>query len=203
VSPAKRSGAKRSAKKATKKAARKAAVVSIPSPVEVLGEVGAGLDERERRFAYAYAADPNASKAYRVISPDVTPTTARCEGMRMKRRPDVAEFITTLQKELLEQFDATAERTVEELAFRVFLDPAELHDENGVLLPLHKMPAHVRRAIGGIKYKNGLPSEVKLVDHSVELLMKYHKLLVDRTEHDVTPRLAELMRAAEERVQHG
>jgi phage terminase small subunit len=148
---AKRSGAKRSAKKATKKAARKAAAVTIPSPVEVLGEVGSTLSEKQHRFCVLYAANPNARAAYQEAFGNESAGAAKTEGYKLLQLPAVKEFVSTLRAELLERYNVTNERIIEEYARIAFVDLAELYGEDGKLLPVHEMPEHARRAVAGIE----------------------------------------------------
>lgn len=215
--------AKRSAKKAPAKrkrpsgaARRKAASQPmIPSPVEVLGEVGSTLTEKQHRFCVLYAANPNARAAYSQAFGNESAGAARTEGHRLLQLPAVKEFISTLRTELLAKFNVTNERIIEEYARIAFVDLAELYGEDGKMLPVHEMPEHARRAIAQIeveelfdgtgkdKVQVGFTTKLKLNTKrdALQDLARIQKMLVDRTEHDVSPRLAELMRAAEERLE--
>lgn len=93
--------------------------------------------------------------------------------------------------------EVTAERLVQELANIAFLDPYDVIDDNGHMRPLRDMPAHVRRAIGGLKIttKDGerffqVTTEPKILDKmkAIELLGKWSqiKMFVDRVETDAT-----------------
>lgn len=190
---AKRSGKKRAAKKA----GRKPAAVTIPSPDEVLGEVGASLNEKQRAFAHAYAAEPNRTKAYMLAYGVESENVAVVNARRLLLNPAVAELVNAIRAPILEQYDATAERTIEELAYLVFLDPAELYDEAGALLPIRLMKPHVRRAIASIEYTKFGP-KVKLVSKEamVGLLMRYHGLLKDKVEHSADESFTALMAQA-------
>lgn len=206
---------KKAVKKATKKAARKAAVVTIPSPDEVLGSIGSTLTEKQYRFCVLYAANPNGRAAYQQAFGNESADAARTEAAQLLKLPAVRELVSTLRAQLLEKFNVTNERIVEEYARIAFVDLAELYGENGKLLPVHEMPEHARRAIAAIeveelfegagkdRMQTGFTTKLKLnrKRDALQDLAKIRKMLVDRTEHDVSPRLAELMRAAEERLE--
>lgn len=212
--------AKRPAKKARKKkpsgaSRRKALAAAIPAPDEVLGPVGSTLTEKQYRFCVLYAANPNGRAAYQQAFGNESADAARTEAAQLLKLPAVRELVSTLRKELLEKFNVTNERIIEEYSRLAFVDLAELYGEDGKLLPVHEMPEHARRAIAAIEVDElfegagkdrqqvGFTTKLKLnrKRDALQDLAKIRKMLVDRTEHDVSPRLAELMRAAEERLE--
>jgi hypothetical protein len=160
----------------------------------VLGEIGATLTEKQKQFAYIYAGRPNAAAAYREAFPGCTEDTCATNGPRLLKDPAVVELVTALRAPILEQYDATAARTIEELSYAALLDPGELYDAEGKLLPVHQMPTHVRRAIASIEYgKFGLKIKLVSKEAAVGLLMRYHGLLKDKTEHSLSESLEALL----------
>lgn len=173
-------------KPATKKTPAKAArprARAVPA-IEMLGAIGATLTEKQRRFAHLYAARPNATTAYLEAFGNASRNAAAVEAARLLRKPEVAELVATLVQARMAKLDATAERTIKELAYCALFDPAGLYDAKGKLLPIQEMPEEVRRVITGIEYKNGKPVKVRFVpkDRALELMGRYHKLFVDRLE---------------------
>ncbi len=95
---------------------------------------------------------------------------------------------------VLRSAQATAENTIEQLARGAFYDMRRLFDDQGNIKPLHELSEADAAMIGGfeIVLKNAAAGDgvidrvlkVKLVDRSkyVEMLAKYHKLLVERVE---------------------
>lgn len=160
------------------------AVAPIPSPDAVLGAIGATLTEKQRRFAHLYAADPNATAAYQQAFGNESRGAAKSEGFKLLQQPEIAEYVASLVQPRIEKVDAGAERTVKELAYCAFFDPAGLFDAKGDLLPIPQMAEEVRRVITGIEYKDGKPVKVRFVakDRALELMGRYHKLFVDRLE---------------------
>lgn len=55
------------------------------------------MNERQRRFAEAYAADPNATRA--AVAAGYSAKTARSIGAENLTKPDIAEYIKALQAE--------------------------------------------------------------------------------------------------------
>lgn len=93
--------------------------------------------------------------------------------------------------------DISPKRILEELARLAFLDPRKLFDEQGELVPIHKLDEETAAAIAGLDHeeiysgrgkdrqKIGRTAKVKLIQktQALELLGKYHKLFTDRVEH--------------------
>ena len=112
---------------------------------------------------------------------------------QVDRRPVVQERIRELQGRIEEGIvnaqaapAVTVARVLEEYGHIAFLDPAQAWDENGNLLPIHKMPEHVRRAIAGIEYESrekvGRLAKLKFVDKkgALDSIAKYLGMFIER-----------------------
>jgi phage terminase small subunit len=124
-----------------------------------------------------------------------------------------------LQQMLLEHFgelEITAKRTFEEIARIAFSDPAELFDENGDMLPLHKMTPSQRAAIASIDFETVLRGrgnaampvttvKIKLWDKpgALKVLAQHYKIINDDKEglNALAGELAVQLRAGRERAQ--
>ncbi len=105
------------------------------------------LTERKRRFALAYIESPNATEA--AIKAGYSLRTAKQQGSRLLTDVDVSSFLAPRQKKLEERQELSTERLDEETIRCAHYDLAEAYDEEGNVLPIHKIPPDVRRAIDG------------------------------------------------------
>jgi phage terminase small subunit len=177
------------------------------------------MREKHERFAIEYIKDRNATQA--AIRAGYSPKTAGSQGNRLLQNAEIATRIANLTEKACKRAHATAEDVIQALSDMLFLDPAELLDNDGNPLPLDKVPPHVRRCIEGLdaESKPGAteydpdsgdmrevePTTIRKVKFSsrikaAELLGKYHKLFVDRVEHSATEELADRMAAAQRRA---
>lgn len=90
----------------------------------------------------------NASEA--AIHAGWSAKTSRSTGSQILKEPDVQAIIGTRIDKVLHEAELTTERWAKEMACIGHFDPGELYDENDNLIPLNKLPEHVRRAIGSI-----------------------------------------------------
>lgn len=108
------------------------------------------------RFAEAFFRDPsNAGKAYMSVFPDVKKESAWAQGSRWLKDPVVKQRLAELEENASqiaqEKLNIDAERILQEEARIAFLDPRQLYDENGSLLPLNNLPEDVARALDSVK----------------------------------------------------
>jgi len=131
-------------------------------------------------------------------------------------RPEVKEAI---QRELALRFgelEITAKRTFEEIGRIAFSDPAELFDENGSLLPLHRMTPHQRAAISSMDFETTFRGrgddatpvttvKIRLWDKTsmLKLLGQHFKIIHDDKDglNALAGELANQLRAGRERAQ--
>ena len=119
------------------------------------------LTEQQLRFVQEYAADPNATQAYRRAFPGTTYLTARVEGCKLLTNPNVQAELKAARAEYARRARVSGVRVLKELAGIAFVDPADAFDPDpnggpGVLRPLHEIPPAARRAIESVKVKRRL-----------------------------------------------
>ena len=103
------------------------------------------LNARQRQFIVEYCVDKNATQAY--IRAGYSPTSAHVEGPKLLANPRVAAEIASELAQQTKEIRIDAIRILTEYARIAFADTSKAFDGEGRLLPLHKMPADVRRSI--------------------------------------------------------
>lgn len=111
-----------------------------------------GLTERQFRFAHFYAMSGVGADA--AIRAGYAKTSARETASEILAKSNVADLVAELRKEHLNKLGVRTDRVLQELAASAFLDPNEVLDEDGDLLPVGRMPERARRAIKKIKVRN-------------------------------------------------
>lgn len=148
------------------------------------------LNARHERFAHVVVKNGgNAAAAYREVYPKASRATAETEGPALLRRPQVARRVAQLTAPQLAKIDASAESIKLELARVAKVDIAQAFDAKGRVLPIHKMPEDVRRAISSIERdtKGNLKIRFWSKNEAAGLLAKHHGLLREILEvKDVT-----------------
>jgi len=111
-----------------------------------------GLTAKERELCDLVMDNPGRSLdwIYERSSYAARGTRLGLAAAQVLRRPQCREYLVAQRRELAKAKLIERADLVEALAGIAFLDPADLFDENGELLPVGKMPAHVRKAIASI-----------------------------------------------------
>lgn len=82
------------------------------------------LTSREQRFADEYIANGrNATKAYKIISPNAKDTTAASKGYEWIRKGEISRYIRDKTKERLDASNLTAQDVIDELISIGFARP--------------------------------------------------------------------------------
>ncbi len=147
-----------------------------------------------QRFVEEYVAMlcPNAKEA--AIRAGYSPRTAKQTGYKLLKNPAIEAEIKAASAARVKRIRMSADDVLVGLAEIASVDPVELVDENDSLLPLRKIPAHVRRAIASIEFEGlyggrgknrkiiGRNCKVKLWDKkgALDTLAKHHTLLTER-----------------------
>lgn len=101
----------------------------------------------------------------------------------------------------------TDEMVLSEIRLMCRFDIRKLYDKNGALLPVHELDAatarmvmtaevdEIKRGSGDVRVKVGETTKIKVYDKlkALELAAKSRRLLVDKTEHDVSERLEDIL----------
>ena len=106
------------------------------------------LGNKNKGSAWAYA------KVYNAKNKKIANSNAgKLLGME-KIRAYISEIESKIEQKLISRVVATRERIIDEESCIAFLDPKDLFDDDGRLLPVKNMPEHVRRAIASFKIKS-------------------------------------------------
>lgn len=143
------------------------------------------LLEMEELFVSEYVKDFNATQA--AIRAGYAKRTAKQQGHKLLRRPEVAEAIGRLTNRVLARNEVNASRVVAWLLERAELDAGEMFGEDGELLPVKAMPEHVRRCVESYEMTKFGP-KVKLQPRqgAIDALAKYHQLFVEKMQVEHT-----------------
>jgi phage terminase small subunit len=115
------------------------------------------LTEQQLRFCMEYAADPNATQAYRRAFKGVTYKTANVEGSRLLANPSIQAELEAARKDYRRHCRVSFARIVREIAAIAHADPADIWTEdpegNPVLRPWAEISPAARKTIQSIKLK--------------------------------------------------
>lgn len=159
------------------------------------------LTPRQAVFVYEYLIDGNATRA--AIAGGCPAASAHVTGARWLKNAKVAAAIEDAQARVAQKLEITVERTARELAKIAYGDIAEMFDEDGNLLPVHRMSDTARAAIAGVEVETvDGPGRVRTVTHKVKradkvqalkLLGQYQKMYTEKIEHDGRVTLEQLI----------
>jgi len=121
--------------------------------------------------------------------------SAAVQGSKWYRIPKVRAEIDAAMERRSERVEVKQDDVLRTLLALMNADIGEAFDENGRLKPIHKIPAHVRKAIAGVesfeefeghgkeRVAIGEVRKVKFWDktRAIEMAMKHLGLLVDRS----------------------
>lgn len=152
------------------------------------------LTDKEILFCKEYVASAKLNATQAAINAGYSEKTARQIGYENLTKPYIVDYIQQLMEEREKRLEVSADRVVKELACIGFVDPKDLYDENGNLLPVHKLPENIRRAIANIKISSLgggegedakpiiLKQELKLIDKrgGLELLGRHLAMWKDQ-----------------------
>jgi phage terminase small subunit len=153
-----------------------------------------GLTARQARFVAEYCVSLNATSA--AIKAGYSDKGADSWGAQLLSNPKVRAEIAKKTGKVFTKLEISAERVLEEIAKLAFFDPRKLFESDGSPKQLHELDDETAMAVAGFefvelfegtgdeKHAYGLLKKYKLTDKraSLELLGKYLKLFVDRTE---------------------
>ena len=106
------------------------------------------LTPKQARFAAEYLVDLDASRA--AVAAGYSQKAAGQIGYQLLQKNLVQVAIAKGQAEKAKRINISADRVIQELSLIAFADIKDAFDDDGTLLPIPKMPEHIRRAIAGI-----------------------------------------------------
>lgn len=142
-----------------------------------------GLTPKQAAFVREYLVDLNGTQA--AIRAGYSKKTASKMAYELLHDvPYVMEAIDKAKAERLERLKLKADDVLVELARIATLDVARACDEEGNLLPPHKMPEDVRRAVSGVE-QSLVGMKYRFADklRALELIGKHLTMFKDQVEH--------------------
>ena len=110
------------------------------------------LTALEERFVAEYLIDLNGTQAYLRSHPDCkSVNSAGVLAIRLLRKARVRARVAASKARHIARLDRTAENLLTLIWDGSCYDPMEMLDDEGRLLPMSRMPAHVRRQIEGVE----------------------------------------------------
>lgn len=110
------------------------------------------LTAQQVAFCHSVAAGLTATSAYLTHFPGVKKRSAQTMSCNLMKRLSVKRFLAALRAPLQEETSAEVARLVKETCRIAFSDPRQMFDQTtGDLLPFHKMPEEIARAVASVK----------------------------------------------------
>jgi len=107
----------------------------------------------------------------------------------LMKKPKIANAIEKYRQNIMQEFDITPKKVLQEIAATAFSDFGDFYNNDGTLKNLKRLSKAARVALHGVDIQYGLNSDgipavtqkIKLHDKlkGLELLGKYHKLFTD------------------------
>lgn len=146
------------------------------------------LNDQKKKFADEYLIDFHGTNA--AIRAGYSESRARITASELLASEEIQEYLNERRMQLAAKAKVTPERVLEELTRIALSNPADLYDENGNLLPVHKLPREVSAALASIEVvkggkKKGQPryrqhDKVK----ALELIGKHFMMFKDKIEFE-------------------
>ena len=165
------------------------------------------MNWRQIAFIDEYLVDLNGTKA--AIRAGYKPIGAAVQASRMLRLPYIAAEIRKRKDQQMRRVEISQERTIQEIAFGCFWDPADLFHRDGSLKQIRDMDFNTRRCIAGFevvelyegegeqKHAFGRLNKIKLVDRRdyLELLGRHQGLFKDElmVKHEFSAELTRIV----------
>lgn len=109
------------------------------------------LTTKQINFVYALASSKEFN--YTAAAREAGYKSPMTAGHNLLKKKAVRGFLAKVLEDRMDRLNLTADRVLQELMCIAFFDPGEMYDEDGNLLPVTKMPEHVRRALAGVEVK--------------------------------------------------
>jgi phage terminase small subunit len=138
---------------------------------------------RRKRFVEIYVGQVIPDGKAAAIAAGYSVRSAKQIACWLLNNDDIKKAVAAAAEAKLKRIRMSADDVLVGLAEIASVDPAELYDKDGKMLPVRDMPAHVRRAISGIEPVL-LGTKIKFWDKkgALDTLAKHHKLLTEKLE---------------------
>lgn len=111
----------------------------------------AELTPRQRLFCIAYVSVAKFSAKKAAIHAGYSPHSAVKKGYELLRLQKVDDFIKAEMVRIGAKYDLTKERVMRELAYLIYYNLQDFYDNEGLFIPLRKLPREVAAAVSGIE----------------------------------------------------
>lgn len=121
------------------------------------------LNEKQRALAMALPMAPSQKAAARLAG--YSSKTAESKAFKLSQHPDILIVTEYVSKAAIKGAVISVQRTLQELADIVFLDPGVIFDENNCIRPIIEWPPAARRAVSSldvIEHSNGTGRTIKV-----------------------------------------
>ena len=158
------------------------------------------LKGKQPLFVKEYVIDSNAKQA--AIRAGYSAKTAEVQGYQLLQKTSVQEAIAKEREKQFKRLEVKADKTLLKLMRGQEFDVRRLSTEDGTIQKPHELDDDTAAAIVGVKYKDGVFEEYKIIDVKgcSELIGRHLKLFTDKIEVSGTLNLAERIKAARDRA---
>ncbi|MBV5338161.1 MAG: terminase small subunit [Deltaproteobacteria bacterium] len=159
-----------------------------------------GLKGKQPLFVKEYVIDSNAKQA--AIRAGYSAKTAEVQGYQLLQKTSVQEAIAKEREKQFKRLEVKADKTLLKLMRGQEFDIRRLYHDDGTIKKPHELDDDTAAAIVGVKYKDGVFEEYKIIDVKgcSELIGRHLKLFTDKIEVSGTLNLAERIKAARDRA---
>lgn len=106
--------------------------------------------DRKAKFIESYITNGgNATEAAKAAG--FSPKTARSQGARLLTDVDTIAAVAARRSALVEKFELTTERTLQEIARLAYFDPRKMYRPDGTLKGIHELDSDTAAAIAGME----------------------------------------------------
>ncbi|QBF27167.1 terminase small subunit [Pseudomonas tructae] len=149
------------------------------------------LTAKQQRFVVEYLVDLNATQA--AIRAGYAPARAREQAYQLMKKPEIKAAIERALAERAERLKADADYVLQRLLQIDQLDLADIHDDDGKIMPIKQWPPIWRQMVKEVDMKTG---KVKFHDklRALELIGKHVSVNAfrERVEHSGNINLTDL-----------
>lgn len=125
---------------------------------------------RRKVFFDAYQINGN-NATQAAITAGASPTSAHTLGCRWLK--EISGEVKAAAEKTSFDSGLTVERWAKEMACVAHVDPGDFYDADGALIPVHKLPEHVRRAVASVEHETRMegkgPDRVAVTTQKVKL----------------------------------
>lgn len=158
------------------------------------------LTAKQERFCEEYLVDLNATQA--AIRAGYSENAASEIGYENLRKPQILEYVQELKAKRSERVQVTADDVLRRAWEIANLDVSDCFDEDGNLVPVDKMPSHVRKSLQSFEIASiddvAVTGKIRIPDRlkAIELAGKHNDVQAFKevVEHHASSELEEIFK---------